>query len=376
MCLTILNLNAIAFTAFTLLHAAESTNPEIQASSAKVKREIGDSAILPISNIGGYWGVEFTNKGDTSVLGETLKMLIASTCPRTFYFRSSPPDPNNPRIQVDFGIFASNQQSEVEFSGRLAPTRRPSYFSDDKFGVFCLRSHNYPRDPFNNLMELYPDKVISLWFGNVEPNILRPNNRHRVNGELSVGSINQRRIGDGPQVTFQLKPLQMQPQVRPRGWVTLNPVEILVGDEAITQGSCDLVFIYEDSKFTVPSSVYHMITERLKNVERQALDASLPNLPQDLVPGIYDYAATERLRRFDCDDAHLIPDLLLGGLRIPARMLYKIRGDDCKLYVRPKSSGQIDQCELRLGARILANFHVAMRYTVGQESIKFSPRAS
>ena len=338
----------------TLISATAIEN--IDANSTIAKREFGETALLPIKMIKGFISFEFLSSQSSSRVDEPrqpVKMMLRSICHSSMYF--DVPSPNTPLQALNLNLVANTigEPHNLAFGGLVGPKVRQENIDESITGEFCIKSPYIPHDPFTNLMFKYPNKIFSLWFGKVDVADTA------TIGEFSVGSINEKRIAEGPRIRFPLIRLNYQPNNMPPSLITKNPVELRVNDR-LRPEACRLVFSYESPYVILPREAYNEIVQQLQNVKKEALVDSRPDFPLDLLNVIHDYGTAKMMRRFDCADASKIPDLKFGEWKIESKTLYSAKQGKCMLLVKPVDLREGKLCTFMVGNQVLRNVHFSV----------------
>ena len=342
----------------------------------QVPNVLGDGDIIPLKAFGNFLGFELSllvANPNAQGIPETQKFVFSTKCYYSSYFVNAGASEQAQPQQLNAGI-GTFDYHDVVVNGWLRPERRPNG-DESASGRLCFKSIHVPQDPVALLMFRYQNKVISLWFGN----FIRQDGQVLVSygqvvAELGIGTINERRIAEGPRTQFPLKSLQYIEEGMPPSWVTLNPVAVRISNQLIAEGPCEISFAYDPWTTVVPKSVYDQIVRRLTDDKKTAIAKAVPAILHDMLPKIHEYANTNIIDKFDCSDIDKLPDLHFGNLLIPGRFLYYRQNDQCFLSVVPNPENQGQQCTIIVGGSILSKYHVSVDFNnPGSEFIQFSP---
>ena len=352
--------------------AMEVTNSTIE------RRQLGDGFILPLKSLDGYLGIVFRNRiPELGLQDSSLKMLITSSCRQSNYFATAPPNSILSPMRVSLGIKPLDntiyKHSELVLNGKLrALTPRQEDTGGNAMGQFCVKSIGLPRDPFRKLMAKVRRKRISFWFGSVDETTDQSDDLPIV-AEMGIGTLNERRMGRGSAIRFELKSMDFNDPNAAKLWKTKVPVPLKLNREQID--NCDLSFLLNIGELVVPQEMFQMIVKPLKLQKQEALSNSLKGIPETLVSHINEYADTKKMRRFDCKDVLKLPDLQFGQLRIPRQLLSIEEDGQCFLVVTPSSYESSQTCNVFVGSYIIEKFHFSVDFTnVGEEFVQFASR--
>ena len=336
-----------------------------------IKRVLDEGVVLPIESVDVHPIIRFQNwtpQRHSNFPQEELTMHLDSFCHRSGYYTAIHAEGNYPFRPVRLGITPLNDQL-IRFEGVLSPVDpMTDEIAMNAMGLFCILSPSIPGDAFGNLLGRYRNKLLSLWFQNEDF-------QAGPAGEFGVGTINEQRIAEGPRTRFRLRSLAYNAVSMANSWVTPDTVEVRVG--ALVDEPCKIVFALENAAIFVPKNIYEMVIRGLQGAKKTALDESLPFIPAPLVQEIDGFQKTSRMRRFDCQNAILIPDMNIGELFIAKEMLYERVGNKCQLLIKPTIGQATHLRQVYLGLKILRKFHVTVDFNVeGGEYVEFAPRAT
>ena len=346
-------------------------------SLLQVPNVLGDGDVIPLKALGNFLGFELRPLGpnpNAQGIPETQKFVFSTHCSHSTYFVNADALEQAQLQVLNTGIITFGYHAVV-FNGWLRPERRPNEL-ESASSRLCFKSIHVPHDPVALLMFRYQNKVISLWFGSSVSQHGQPIANGQIIAEIGIGTMNERRIADGPRTQFPLKSLLFTQQGMPRGWITQTPVPIRISNQPIAEGPCELTFVYELWDTMVPKSVYEQIVRRLTDDKKSALAESVPAVLHDMLPNIHEYANTNIIDKFDCADIDKLPDLHFGDLLIPPQFCAYSDGDKCMLSIIPLPQNQEHQCKIITGRSILSKYHISVDFnTPGSEFIQFAPMA-
>ena len=353
---------------FTLLTVVQSLN----TATIKKRQQFQDGLHFPIKELNGYPILTFKTTFAFPAGAQVptrLNMLLCSFFPLSTYFNEHGGNEAH-QLRVGLRMVPHNANIGLDITGRLLPSKLPSIFASmNIFGMFSIKRTSVANDPFNDLMQKVPNKVISIWYSRVE----QVASEGETVGTFSVGSFNEDKIGEGRQVRYILQEMGGEPTEAPPAWITSNPVGIRIGGQ--DSGSCNLAFTVGSPYLVLPPQLFENVVKKLRDAKKQALSESIAAIPDTLVSLINEYAATPKLRRFNCNEAEKIPDIQLGAWHIPSRMLYRRVGSECHLIVRFYDVNDEGNSHAFIGDGILRHFHVSVNFNdFDQQFLQISPR--
>ena len=335
----------------------------------------GDGDVLPLKLLGNILGFEVRNlyaEHNAQGIPQMLKFEFSTVCSYSTYFVNADALAQAQPQFLGAGIMPINNGPEVMFNGVIGPQRRLAGL-ESAAGVLCFKSIRIANDPVTRLLEQYQNKVVSIYLGGYYWAISQASTDDQTIGEIGIGTINERRIAEGPRAQFPLKSLEFNIDGMPRSWITQNPVPIRISNQLIAESPCEISFDYDLWITFVPKNIYNQIARRLTDGKKTALADSVPAVLHDMLPNIHEYANINLMRRFPCSDIDKLPDLHFGDLLIPGHFLYYRQNGKCFLSVRPEPGNQGQQCKIYARQSILSKYHVTVDFNdPGSEFIQFA----
>ena len=354
----------------TIVVIAFATLSSIQDATAKPiretkneKRAIFPGIILPLRSDGKHISLIFNRKmtqpTDNPQLPAVFNMRLTSTCvTSTINVVGNQPNPAA-GMTLWFGIKPIGQTEDFVFSGPLIgkTIQQPTAFTGD----LCLKSRNSPHQPFIHMLSRFDDKTISFWFGQTEGGSV---------GEFGLGTANARRISiSQPPIRFPLKSLQFDVDM-PLTWESRLQYQIVADGVNVPNANCPIAFDHGVTPFAVPKPIYDFLVRGLRASLSSAVNSiGLQPDPLSIVKGFTDNSVS----RFDCQDAARLPNLRIGALNIPKRMLYSVVDGTCLLLIVPYNLNPNQHCKTVFGLAILKNYHTEVNMnTPGAEYVQLS----